>query len=337
MRILKLSVYLFLLAGAFAPVSSFAKEKEDYIISFQFENDFFGGGTDRHFSHGTRIELYTDSIPLITKWADKLPWFDSRKESEREYGTLEGRATISLGQNIYTPENTYTTNLVTGERPYAGWLYMGFGLMANQGAKRYDKLLLEVGVVGPSSLAQDVQTFWHSMFGLHVPEGWDHQLKNEPGIVLHYEQAYRFSSEDRFLTLEYDLVPHIGGALGNVYTHGSIGYTVRLGRNLEKDFGAPRIQPGLPGGGYFTGGENNWFFFVGMQGRVVLRNIFLDGNTFKDSPSVEKKYLVGDIQTGITLRWKRIRMSYTQIMRTSEFKGQDSDDIFGSLSISFQF
>jgi lipid A 3-O-deacylase len=319
------------------PALSFADEP-DSVLSFQFENDFFGGGTDRHFSHGTRIEYYTGSINWIAKWADKLPWFDSEKDKDKPDNALEGRASISIGQNIYTPENTFTPNPVSNERPYAGWLYVGFGLMANQGINRYDKLQLEIGIVGPASLARDVQTFWHSLFGLHVPEGWDHQLKNEPGVVLHYEQAYRiYEKPGEIFILEYDMVPHIGGSVGNVYTYGSIGYTVRLGQGLKKDFGAPRIQPSLPGGGYFRGGGLNWYLFAGMQGRLVLRNIFLDGNTFTESPSVEKKYLVGDLQAGITFRWKRVRMSYTQIIRTREFEGQDRDDILGSLSISFQF
>lgn len=49
------------------------------IISIQFENDFFGGGTDRHFSHGTRIECLTPPIQVITDAADKLPWFSSER------------------------------------------------------------------------------------------------------------------------------------------------------------------------------------------------------------------------------------------------------------------
>jgi len=309
----------------------------DRVISIQFENDFFGGGTDRHFSHGTHIEYYTGPVHFIAKWADKLPWYDPRNEMDAPEDALEGRASISMGQNIYTPENTFTENPVPNQRPYAGWLYMGFGLMANQGSNRYDKIKLEIGIIGPASLAEDVQTFWHSLFGLHVPEGWDHQLENELGVVLYYEQAYRIHPPGKLFTLEYDLVPHIGGSLGNVFTYGSAGYTIRLGRGLEKDFGPPRIQPSLPGGGYFSKSALNWYLFAGMQGRVVLRNIFLDGNTFTESLSVKKKHLVGDFQAGITFQWERVSISYTQIIRTKQFEGQDSNDVFGSLSISYLF
>lgn len=315
---------------------SLADEKQ-YTMSFQFENDFFGGGTDRHFTHGVRLELLSEPIPWVTNLADKLPWFDSNRIGMAE-DALEGRGSISIGQSIYTPENIDTTELVPDERPYAGWLYIGFGLMANQGNEhydRYDKLQLEIGVIGPMSFAEDVQRFIHSIIGARIPQGWEHQLKNELGVALYYEQAYRIIPKQKIFTFEYDIVPLVGGCIGNVFTYLNAGIVLRIGKDLKKDFGPPRINPSLPGGGYFSTEKFAWDFFVGSGGRMVLQNIFLDGNTFKDSHSVNKKYLVGDVQAGFSLRWQNFRVSYTQIFRTREFKGQDSDDIFGSLNFSW--
>ena len=256
---------------------SFAKEK-DSTLSIQFANDFFGGGTDRHFTHGSRFEYLTEPIPWITRLADKLPWFDSSRDVN-PLDTLEGRGTLSIGQNIYTPENTYTVDLVHGERPYAGWMYLGFGMLANQGREnfdRYDKILLELGVIGPQAFAEDIQTFWHSLLGLHVPEGWDNQIENEPGVVIYYEQGYRLFPKKKIFGLEYDIVPHVGGALGNVFTYVGAGYVVRLGQKLKKDFGPPKIRPGLPGGGYLSENGFNWNIFIGLEGRLVFQNVFLD-------------------------------------------------------------
>ena len=309
-----------------------------YSVHVHFENDFFGGGTDRHFTHGTRIEAMTDPIPWITNLADKVPWFRSEKARKDPEGAIQGRASVSVGQNMYTPENTYTKELVREDRPYAGWLYAGFGMVANQGSDRYDKLAMEVGVVGPASQAEDVQTFWHSLFGLHVPEGWDNQLHDEPGVVLYYEQARRFGKQNIGMGLKVDAIPHFGGALGNVYTYGAAGFTVRLGMNLEDDFGPPRIRPSLPGSGYFRPQKGlSWYLFAGPEGRLMIRNIFLDGNTFRDSHSVDKKPFVADLQVGLALQWSRFRISYTQIFRTKEFDGQDRGDLFGSLSLSYHF
>ncbi|MBK5101567.1 MAG: DUF2219 family protein, partial [Desulfobacteraceae bacterium] len=52
---------------------------------------------------------------------------------------------------------------------------------------------------------------------------------------------------------------------------------------------------------------------------------------------VDKKNFVADLQVGLALQLYRFRLSYTQIFRTKEFDGQDSADIFGSLSLTCQF
>jgi len=317
--------------------SSFA-DGPDSVISIQFENDFFGGGTDRHFSHGTRIECLTRPIQWITDAADKLPWFNFERALGHPEDAVKGRASLSIGQNIYTPQNTAARQLIPEDRPYAGWLYLGFGLVANQGSRRYDKLELEIGMVGPCSFAEDVQTFWHSLFGLPVPQGWGNQLDNEPGVVLYYERARRFDRRDAVFGLEFDVIPHLGGSLGTVFTYAAAGFTFRLGSHLDEDFGPPRIRPSLPGSGYFRLQKDfTWYLFAGLEGRAVLHNIFLDGNTFSDSHSVDKKQFVGDLQAGLAAQWDRFRFSYTQIFRTKEFKGQDSADIFGALNLSYHF
>jgi len=334
---MRLGILLIVLAAVCGSVDPCLSAENGPLVSIQFENDFFGGGTDRHFSHGSRIEILTGNIDWIADTADKLPWFKTRRPQADPEKELKARVSFSVGQNIYTPEDTYTSKLVREDRPYAGWLYFGVGLVANQEGSRYDKLYLEVGTVGPNSFAEDVQTYWHSLFGLHVPEGWDNQLENELGAALYYEQARRFPRPFLF-GLGMDMIPHFGGSVGNVLTHGAVGLTLRIGEDLGKDFGPPRIRPSMPGGTFYSpGGGFRWYIFTGVEGRVVLYNIFLDGNTFSDSHSVDKRPFVGDLQAGLVLQWNRFRFSYTQILRTKEFEGQGDPDIFGSLSLSYHF
>lgn len=51
--------------------------------------------------------------------------------------------------------------------------------------------------------------------------------------------------------------------------------------------------------------------FVGAEGRAVGRNIFLDGNSFKDSPAVDKKPFVTDAIAGVAFTYSKVRLSYT--------------------------
>ena len=67
----------------------------------------------------------------------------------------------------------------------------------------------------------------------------------------------------------------------------------------------------------------------------MLRDVFLDGNTFSDSHSVDKKPLVGDFVIGASLSWQQIRLSYAQVIRTAEFDGQDGTQKFGSINLSY--
>ena len=73
-----------------------------------------------------------------------------------------------------------------------------------------------------------------------------------------------------------------------------------------------------------------------MEGRYVAHSIFLDGNTFRDSHSVDREPLVGDLQAGLVLTWKDVRLSFTNIFRTDEFEGQSSPTEFGSISLSLR-
>jgi hypothetical protein len=53
------------------------------------------------------------------------------------------------------------------------------------------------------------------------------------------------------------------------------------------------ILPGYSGTPYFAGDRAGvrfgWNFFLGTEGRVVARNIFVDGNTFQRSGGIAKK------------------------------------------------
>ena len=69
----------------------------------------------------------------------------------------------------------------------------------------------------------------------------------------------------------------------------------------------------------------------------MIRNIFLDGNSFKNSPSVDKKPLVHDANAGISLTFGKTQLAYTLNWRSKEFDGQDEESLFGALSIARRF
>jgi len=77
--------------------------------------------------------------------------------------------------------------------------------------------------------------------------------------------------------------------------------------------------------------------FSGKDSHGRTRNIFLDGNTFRDSPSVERKRLGYDTQLGVALTWPNARVGFTMIQRSREFDGQRGNDRFGQFALSLAY
>ena len=299
----------------------------------QLENDFFARSGDRYYTHGTQVSrmLMGEPPQWIQDTATLFPAFKSD-------GVING-VNYTIGQKIFTPDNTGATDLVINDRPYAGYLYISATLLSRISTQ--DNIdtgnLLEftLGIVGPSALAEEAQTGYHDLIGIDSPNGWDNQLSNEPGVGLSYARFWRHITPLNS-SLQYGMTPHVSVALGNVYTYAASGVMFRTGTHLYNDLAPPNIRPGFPGLAFFrTSKQNSWYLFAGAEGRAVARNIFLDGNTFSDSHSVDKKPLVGDLQYGFVFQTGNMRFSISNMIRTKEYENQKDKTHFGAINLSF--
>jgi hypothetical protein len=128
----------------------------------------------------------------------------------------------------------------------------------------------------------------------------------------------------------------VGAALGNVFTYANSGMELRLGWNIPKDFGASLMRPAgstrLEIGDGFSA-----YLFGAVDAKAVARDVFLDGNTFRDSHSIDKKVFVADLAGGVGISFKRLIVTWTQVLRTKEFDGQKDAHSFGAIALSFSF
>lgn len=300
-------------------------------LSITFENDIFGG-TDEYYTNGARITYVSPRNELSA----------IHRLARRNLGWLTGAAdwygTFAIGQNIYTPVEITFRPPDADDRPYAGFTYASVGISADRG-DRLDTLALDLGVVGELAQADDIQRLVHDLGNFDDPRGWDFQLKNEPGLRLLYERKYRFSYKaDLPLDMEFDMLPSYSFALGNVDTSVSAGLTFRVGDSLRDNYGPPRIRPALASPGFFEPADGiGWYVFAGADGWLVGRNIFLEGNSFRDSASVEPYRFVADLQAGLALQFRGMELAYTHVFRSPEFVGQEGFAQFGSLTASFKF
>lgn len=312
------------------------------VFTAYFENDLFAG-TDQNYTNGARLTWTSASLD---KYGDD-PTFGSLTGNFDGISLLGGgsytrNVAFTIGQSIFTPSDTLSTELVPDDRPYAGWLYAGLGLIWKNEQVR-NSLVLNLGVVGPWSYAEQAQRLIHEARDIPVPNGWDHQLHNEVGAALAWETMWRIRDRSEG-GWDWDVLPYAGATAGNVAINARLGTEVRLGWNLPDDFGTASISDSAATP---TPVENEqakqWsqnlgaHVFARAEGRAVAHDIFLDGNTFGDSHSVTKEPLVADLAAGLSCNWRNTKLSYAFLYRTREFKGQDDGQIFGSLTMTINF
>lgn len=291
------------------------------------DTDLFVPGaatTDRNYTQGSRITWHADGSSL-PGWAERLA--DRLAAGDRDASV---RAGLGVGQEIYTPDAISRPTPEADDRPYAGWLY-GSAFVAASGTHQERSLELRAGMVGPRSLAQQGQEWWHRELGIRAPRGWSHQLHDEPGVLLIAQQRWRPWGPRRHA----DVVPHATAAVGNVATYAAGGATLRLGWPLPDDFGPAATQAPMTAPAGAGRAPVQAFVFARAEGRAVARNIVLDGNTGGGSASVTRRPLVGEAQLGAGVRLGLVALRYVFSYTTHEFVERSDAHRYGSLSIAF--
>lgn len=313
-------------------------------FTLYYENDFLEG-TDRDYTSGLKLTWstpYTSDVasagwpswfyPLMAR----LP-FVNRPERERAIS-------FSFGQEIYTPEDIDTTEPITDDRPYAGRTYFAAGFHSKT-ERRRNTWELNVGILGPASMAEQAQGLIHKINGASDPQGWDNQLENEVTLDAIFETQWKLRRPGFRKGFAYDFIPHLGVRLGtvNVYING--GGEFRFGWDMPDDFGSCPIRAGCDNNSAFEKKNSDFnrqkrlgvHFFIAADGRFIARDIYLDGNTFRDSHSVDKKTQVADFIGGASVRYGTVKTTYSYIRRTRQFDTQDDGQTFSSLSISWLY
>jgi hypothetical protein len=306
-------------------------------LQLYIENDSVGGGTDRYYTNGIKFGGGVNANRLIERLFQR-----PAEEVLHRFSDNPGDVHVGLfiGQNMYTPRRITIAEPQPFDRPWAAWLYLG-GVAQSVTGNRLQTVEFDLGMIGPAALGKEVQTAWHELVGAAHPRGWSNQLTNEPGLLLAYLEKWRFGPMSGV-----QVVPHFGATIGNVMTLARAGGIVRAGRNMS-GFGPDTIEPG---GAMLQrvrlqdpqsqDQRREWYVFAGTDLRAVGYNVFLDGNFFRSSPSVDRRDFVYDLKAGLSVRIPPVRVSLTQIWRSEEFTtpiGGGGTQRFQSLNLSWEF
>jgi len=312
------------------------------VVSLRIDNDLFAN-QDEGYTSGVMLSMvspnlrdYVDDpcLPAPARW---LNTYLARLQPE---GFDQQNMVVHVAQGIFTPGDPERTDLIEDDRPYAGALLVSFGYNARKD-NRLRTTQLTVGVVGPASLAESTQGLIHDLTGSREFQGWEHQLHDEPVLNLVHEQSLRSPVVPVAGSLEFDAISHWGGAFGNLLTQVNGGFELRLGQRLPDDFGSSPVRPAgnntaPPVDSRRTRGWA-WHGFLAADVRHVLRDITQDGNTFRNSHSVDKEPWVAEAAIGVAVTRGRSKLAFARYFRTREFEGQDRFPAYGSFTISRAF
>jgi len=292
--------YTIMLMFVWLGVSAFGS-----TVEVSMENDFLGG-TDRHYTHGTRI---THSYSITS---DMFP----DKNISRRW---------AIGQYMYTPSEIDVETIQIGDRPYGGWLY-GATSISVYDNNTLDFLEIDVGLTGKWSGAGDTQKKIHEWLDATEPKGWDTQLDERVGVNMSYITKFKVRTDN------LDVVAKGSLTGGNIHLNAGVGMLLRLGYNIPDDFGVIRMEPvsrALADFGIYG--------IMELSSKFVGYNYFLEGNDTEDIYNINMERYVFEGSIGFGTYYKNLDFIYLYNIRTKEFKEQADNNEFGTVAFSWSY
>ncbi|HYE04120.1 MAG TPA: lipid A deacylase LpxR family protein [Planctomycetota bacterium] len=318
------------LALALACAGAGAAEDRGGTASLAYDNDFIADSDDGysggiHLGYVSRDVASFEDAPVpdaIGRAFARLPLVDrAGRRCFVAYG---------LSQLTYTPEDTASDALVVDDIPYSGLLLFSTTAAAHD-ATHLDAFTLIVGVVGPSSLAQEVQDGLHRATGSDLARGWDHQLADEPILDARYEhrwRAYEVAIRGRTCA---DAIVSGGAEVGNLATRATIGLGVRIGLDVPQDTFVPPPLHGQESVGALSRAAEaparRWTIHLalGIDASLVGNLIQLDGNTFRDSHRVDHEHWIARGHAGLHARVGRAAVSLALVQASVPWDRPDGE------------
>lgn len=297
MRILRTLVKYFSCFSLLTSVSVTAQE--DKWNSITLDNDLFIGD-DSGYSNGLRYSYYKSNDaglvePGLLNYS--MLWSLDLTHVKASYKAS------TFGQSIVTPRDIRVSEEQPNDVPYSGLMSFTQILVIDHG-NYADRVSSTLGIIGPNSGAENTQKVIHKLTGSDIPKGWKYQLGNEFVFQFSRGRAWRTwaSQSDNFdLVTGYDL------KIGTIESSVSWGGMMRYGRDMAMTYSSALLNDDRASNPVNING--GWFFYAGIEGRYMHNIIFLDGNTFKDSPSIDYPPFQFNGVFGFTYAWEEISIS----------------------------
>ena len=304
---------------------------------FEFDNDLYfntdNGITgswsyQRHSSVGP--DWHLDGVPaFINRLGSHIPGLNAPG--------LKHRSSLSIGQVVQTPDKISEPALIKNDIPYAGALALQFTWYSFNDSD-FSGAELVTGVVGPASLGKQGQTAAHKLLRRNRPRGWSNQLQNEPIVNFNIMRKHKIARAGSPAGWAFDATLNANACLGNMFTQASSSVEMRFGHNMPGGFTfvpdpigfslnyKASLAPPDPH-------RTSFYSSLVLRGTGVLHNIFLDGNTFRASHSVDKEPVFGEAILGLHVEKQSWSVHLNVSVASKEVNTSQATDVDGGRMI----
>jgi hypothetical protein len=299
----------------------FSQEKLSKEFRFKTDNDLYASKEKDRY--------YTSGVFLTYSYLSK----NKRKKLAKTIFEWE------IGQQMYSPFNAMVPDISLHDRPFAGYLYGGFGMHRVYKNNQILKTTLQVGVIGPAAFGKELQDFIHAFYNFKKAIGWKHQIKSAVGINLN-------ASYNKFLAKNasnYLDITWINKAkIGTVFTNISSGLYARMGfKSLQRMMNSIAFDTSINNEttNYNRVGES--FFYTKMMLNYVFYDATLQGSFLNTGSEVTKELIPFNlgVELGVRFTLNRFNFGYAYL-----YNGQKSKDLrvagghsYGSIQLNYLF
>jgi hypothetical protein len=310
---------------------------------FTWDNDVVFD-SDNQFSNGISLQWHgapnrrwedVGGTPAFGKGVAK--WFLPTKRND-----LYFREGWAIGQSLQTPDDTEREDLIVDDVPYAAALMAQNAWIAFDDRRLYGFGWL-FGIGGPAAMGEEVQKAFHNLIGSTEPKGWDNQLENEPLLNVYFVHQRKLARGRHG-----DIAAGVQAQAGNLQTAVDVMLVTRFGWHVPRGFGytPDPIGSTLSYDAHLPPSEKtDWTFYGSLTARGVAlgRVWFYDGNTFKDSHSIDHNTFVGSLIFGLhyqRLHWGvHLNVSVTTDLVDPQVAASEpnTNANFGTMMLEFRY
>ena len=243
---------------------------------------------------------------------------------------------MEIGQEIFNPQSGNMPNSNYMDRPFAGYLYAGSTLYWLYNSEKVLKITIQLGIVGPSSFAEQTQILFHKHFGFYPINGWNTQIKNALGINSMVEYDYSLQHSTSYKSFDMTSVSYAN--LGTILTGVGTGLLLRLGA-LNPLFHSASTNSRIVSNAKNEFPRKEFFFYGKSMLNYRLYDATVEGGLFssKDPVVFKIKPLVFSQELGLTYAKNRWTANFSVIFKTKEIQSLAKTDQYGSLTLCYRF